>query len=158
MYGNNYFSRGGGNFHGPSIPMQKEYIHHRRISLEFTTTNFFHPVAPEYVVNLHSLEYEGPFAGFRRTFGTFILAIPIFLFGMWVANRIGSVMTPTIRDTPDQAHKLPGMLRYLKRKDFNNAPDFLGRHNASFYRNLYPENLDESNTFLDLVRRNGVNF
>ena len=118
----------------------------------------FHEVAPEYVVNLHSLEYKDPLAGIRRFLGSALMAVPFFIFGMWIANKMGSHLYPATRDTPDQAHKLPGLLRYIKSNNFDNAEDFLGRNNGNYYKSLHGEDLNASCRFLDLARKNGLNF
>eukprot|EP00343_Euplotes_focardii_P005308 CAMPEP_0205808228 /NCGR_PEP_ID=MMETSP0205-20121125/12124_1 /ASSEMBLY_ACC=CAM_ASM_000278 /TAXON_ID=36767 /ORGANISM="Euplotes focardii, Strain TN1" /LENGTH=71 /DNA_ID=CAMNT_0053083581 /DNA_START=322 /DNA_END=537 /DNA_ORIENTATION=- len=71
---------------------------------------------------------------------------------------MGSFFTPTTRDTPDNAHKMPGLLRYIQKNNSNNVEDFLGRNNGNYYKNLHDQNLDVSNIMFDKLRKNGVNF
>ena len=74
---------------------------------------FFHEIAPESIVNLHSMEYTTTYSVFWRMLGVAVMAIPIFAFGMYVANKMGSILGNAVRDCPDQAHQLPGLLRYI---------------------------------------------
>eukprot|EP00345_Euplotes_harpa_P007366 CAMPEP_0168331804 /NCGR_PEP_ID=MMETSP0213-20121227/8554_1 /TAXON_ID=151035 /ORGANISM="Euplotes harpa, Strain FSP1.4" /LENGTH=72 /DNA_ID=CAMNT_0008335655 /DNA_START=310 /DNA_END=528 /DNA_ORIENTATION=+ len=59
---------------------------------------------------------------------------------------MGGVLHPVVRDCPDHAHMIPGLIRYLKKNNFKHADDFLGRNNGTFYRSLYNEEITVTDT------------
>ena len=155
LYTNNYICRGG-NWHPPSIPLYKQYRYHRRVDLETVTRTIHHDVAPEHFVGLFSREYPSTYAAVWRLLGTGLLCLPLLGFLMWVSNNMGSALFPIIRDCPDHAHMLPGLIGYLKRNNFNKSDDFLGRMNGEFYRTTCYEELDKTNRFLERIKRHGI--
>ena len=118
----------------------------------------FNDVAPETIVNLHSLEYPTTYTVVWRMLGFAVMSIPFFIFGMYVCTKMGSSLIPTTRDCPDQAHMFPALIRYIKRQDFNNAEDFLGRNNGNFYKSLMAEDFNANTRMFDLLRKNGLKF
>ena len=117
---------------------------------------FFHEVAPEYIVGIHSLDITSAFAGIIRLLGFGLLIIPLITFHMWLSKKMGSQLSATIRDCPDNAHMLPGIIRYQQRKNFSNADDFLGRNNGMFYQTLNHEDFIQVSKLVTRLRQNGV--
>ena len=112
LYTNNYVARAGGSFHGPTMPNLKKYENHRKITMEHAVTTFWHDNAPEYMVNLHSVDYPSAGAAVSRIIGTFIAAIPIFAFGMWVSKtKIKGHLWPRVSNNPDHAHRGPRLVK-----------------------------------------------
>ena len=119
-------------------------------------TVLHHDVAPEYFVGLYSREYASTYAALWRLLGTIALSIPLFALLMWINKKVGVMLKVTIRDCPDHAHMLPGLIRYLKRSNFNAAEDFLGRNNGNFYRKQTQEDFSQTNQFLERVKKHGI--
>ena len=155
LYSNNYICRGG-NWHPPAIPQYKPYITHRRLKYTTPGMSFMHEVAPEYLVNLHSKEYPTTWHAVGRIFGSFLLATPLILFFMWINKRMGAHLHPTVTNCPDHAHKLPGLIRYIRSSNFNKADDFLGRNNGEFYKQYFQEDLTITNMYLERAKKNGI--
>ena len=115
----------------------------------------YHEVAPEYIVNLHSLEYPTLPSAMWRFGQVILMSIPLFLFGMWVCGKMGSMLGPTARNTPDQAHRMARLLLFMKQGNFSNAPDFLGRNNGAFYKTLHHEDMECDSMLIQILRKRG---
>ena len=154
LYTNNYIWRGG-DWPAPSTPMYKTYVHHRRISLEQQFNTLFHEVAPEHIVNLHSLEYPTLTSALWRFGQILIISIPFFVLGVYISKKMGCMIGPTARNTPDQAYRMARLIHFLKQGDFSSAEDCIGRNNGNFYRTLHHEDLQSDSKFFQILRKRG---
>ena len=154
MYANNWAWRG--HFHRPSIPLYQPYIHKRRHRLEDVGRTIFHDIAPEHFVGIYSAEYQTTYSVIFRFIGTFFLTCPVIIFLMYVCKVSFAQPVPVVKDVPDHAHMVPGLIAYLKRQNFREQSDFIGRNNGTFYRRLFQEEFDKPGTTLKRLKNHGI--
>ena len=51
---------------------------------------------------------------------------------------------------------IPGLIAYLRRQNFKEQPDFLGRNNGMFYRRGFVEEFDKQGTSLKRMKSHGL--
>lgn len=67
----------------------------------------------------------------------FVLVIaPGWAMGVYLHRKAGSALFPSIRPGKDHEHMAPRLITHLKENNFEDKEDYLGRRNASFYRNF----------------------
>ena len=63
---------------------------------------------------------------------------------------------PIVRDVPDHAHMIPGLIAYLRRQNFKEQSDFLNRNNGRFYRSCFEEEFDKPGRSLRRMKQHGL--
>ena len=51
------------------------------------------------------------------------------------------MLFPCVMPGPDHAHMAPALCAHLKKNNYEDRPDFLGRKNAVFYKNNFKQDL-----------------
>ena len=127
---------GGGHWHRPDPKPYPLYKYTRRTHLEDINTILYSDIAPEFYLHLHSIHMKG----WRETamwMGAyfFVIIVPMWCIGMYLHKWAGACMFPVVRPGSDYEHMAPTLIAHLKTHNMENAPDFLGRQNAQFYKN-----------------------
>ena len=120
--------RGGGHFARPDPPIEKPYVHRRKIALEDVNTLNYHDYRPENHMHLHSIQVQNGKQGWSLIFIYLALFIfPVWSLGAYFHKKAGNVLQPIIRPGKDHAHMAPKLINHLKEHNFENTPDWLGR-------------------------------
>jgi hypothetical protein len=64
-----------------------------------------------------------------------LIIMPVWLVTRWLHQLAGSNYFPSLRPGDDHAHMGGRIINHLKKNNFENGTDFLGRQNAMFYMN-----------------------
>jgi len=88
-------------------------------------------------MHLHSIQIQNSKQGVALIFIYFMLIIvPIWGLTMILHKWAGSLMFPALRPGPDHYHMAPQLIDHLKKNNFENKKDFLGRRTGLFYKNF----------------------
>ena len=127
---------GGGHWHRPDPKPYSLYKYTRRYHLEDINTTLYSDTAPEFYLHLHSIHMKGSKETwmFMWTY-FFMIVVPMWMIARWMHKISGAALFPCVRPGNDYGHMAPALIAHLKSHNMENAPDFLGRQNAQFYRN-----------------------
>ena len=156
LYSANKIVARGGGFHGPSTRLYKPYIHKRRLPPSQLYMMIFNDIGPEHIVGLYSVEYPTVLHAWFKIFTVFVLSIPVLMVMSKIRKDVGpNHLYITVKNCPDHKDTLPAVINFLMKNDFNNAQDFIGRNNASFYKNIYPEDFTNETSVVQSLRKRG---
>ncbi len=127
---------GGGHWHRPDPKPYALYNYTRRYHLEDINTTLYSDNAPEYYLHLHSIQMKGSKeTWFFMASYFFLIVLPMWFIARWLHQQTGAILTGCVRPGADYGHMAPALISHLRTHNMENAPDFLGRQNAQFYKN-----------------------